>query len=74
MTEPKHLWRVGRTVGRTIYVQRMPEQSKADVLIGLMDTQGLAEFVCRCVNYVLTHDIDPGLLPNEGASHPKSEQ
>jgi hypothetical protein len=56
--EPKRRWRVGRTVGRTVYRQRFEESSKADDLIGLMDTQGLAEFVCRCVNYCLSNDVD----------------
>lgn len=63
--EPNSPWRVGRTVGRTIYIQRFYDPSKADELVGLMDTQGLAEFVCRCVNYCLEKGIEPGLLPDK---------
>jgi hypothetical protein len=62
--EPKMLWRPGRTVARTVYIQRFDEPSKADQLVGLMDTPGLAGFVCACVNYVLTHDIDPLAIPD----------
>lgn len=68
--EPKNHWRAGRTVGRTIYRMRFEDASKADELIGLMDTQGLAEFVCRCVNYVLDNDIDPPRLIGEDPSNP----
>ncbi|MGH2689035.1 MAG: hypothetical protein ACRDKW_09550 [Actinomycetota bacterium] len=35
-------WRVGRKVGRTIYVQLGPEASDDDPLIGVMDTRALA--------------------------------
>jgi len=63
MTEPHRHWRVGRTIGRSIYIQRFDETSKADDLVGLMDTQGLAEFVCRCVNHCLDNGIEPGMLP-----------
>jgi hypothetical protein len=39
LTQP---WRVGRKVGRTIYVQVGEEPSDADILIGMMDTRELA--------------------------------
>ena len=63
--EPTNKWRVGRTVGRTIYIQRFEDPSKADAMIGLMDTQGLAEYVCRCVNYCAQNGIDPPRLIEE---------
>lgn len=43
-------WRVGRSVGRTVYVQLGSEPSKDDVLIGLMDTAPLAKLVVDAVN------------------------
>lgn len=36
-------WRVGRSVGRTIYAVRGPAASKNDALIGVMDTPHLAQ-------------------------------
>lgn len=49
-------WRVGRKVGRTIYlvVNRDNEPSDADVLIGMMDTPELAAEAVRAHNF----DID----------------
>ena len=38
-------WRVGRTLGRTIYAQVRTDPSKDDVLLGLMETRELAELV-----------------------------
>ncbi len=35
-------WRVGRKVGRTIYAQVSGKPSDEDVLIGVMDSPGLA--------------------------------
>lgn len=43
-------WRVGRKVGRTIYLQLGDEPSDTDPLIGVMDAIDLAEEVVRCVN------------------------
>jgi len=43
-------WRVGRSVGRTIYRQVSDEPSKEDELIGVMDTRELAALVVRAVN------------------------
>lgn len=43
-------WRVGRKVGRTIYVQEGAEPSDDDMLIGLMDSEYLAEVVVDAVN------------------------
>lgn len=40
-------WRVGRKVGRTIYMVVGPEPSDDDVLIGVMDSPEIAgEAVC----------------------------
>ncbi len=46
-------WRVGRSVGRTIYAQTGPSPSKRDRLIGVMDTSGLAESVVIAHNHPL---------------------
>lgn len=43
-------WRVGRSVGRTVYAVTGPAASKADVLIGVMDTPFLAEEAVDCHN------------------------
>lgn len=43
-------WRVGRSVGRTIYATRGPAASKNDVLIGVMDTPYLAREAVDCHN------------------------
>jgi len=43
-------WRVGRKVGRTIYLQRGPEPSDDDPLIGVMDTARLARTAVEAVN------------------------
>ena len=47
---PVPAWRVGRSVGRTIYRMVGWEASKADVLIGVMDTPELAAQVVEAVN------------------------
>lgn len=38
-------WRTGTSLGRTVYAQLGSEPSKADVLLGMMDTRELAELV-----------------------------
>jgi hypothetical protein len=44
-------WRVGRTVGRTIYVQASQDgPSTADFLIGMLDTKELAMAAVRAHN------------------------
>jgi hypothetical protein len=43
-------WRVGRSVGRTIYAVRGPAATKEDVLIGVMDTPHLAREAVDCHN------------------------
>ncbi|MGH9023887.1 MAG: hypothetical protein ACRDV9_12440 [Acidimicrobiia bacterium] len=55
-------WRTGRNVGRTIYV--CPPDSRyreGEVLIGMMDTPELAEWVVMCHKAQLLADArDPG--------------
>ena len=43
-------WRVGRHVGRTIYVQVSEDPSQRDLLIGVMDSAELAQLVVDLVN------------------------
>lgn len=50
-------WRVGRSVGRTIYAATGPEATKTDVLIGIMDTRDLA------TEAVEAHNRNLGTLP-----------
>lgn len=64
LMEPNYHWRVGRKVGRTIYIQKQFRPSTADELIGLMDTKELAEFVCRCVNYCVDKGVYSYSLPD----------
>lgn len=54
------VWRNGRHVGRTLYVQVGEEPSDADQLIGVMDTPELAAYVVYCVNV-----MDAGLFGGE---------
>lgn len=43
-------WRVGRKIGRTIYLQLGDEPTDGDPLIGLMDTPALAMIAVTAVN------------------------
>lgn len=43
-------WRVGRSIGRTIYLQTTDQPTKGDILIGIMDTPALAALVVAAVN------------------------
>ena len=43
-------WRVGRSLGRTLYRQVGDEASKADEFIGFMETRELANQVVEAVN------------------------
>lgn len=49
-------WRVGRRVGRTIYLQFGEQPSDVDRLIGMMDTPELAAQAVDAVNHSL--DLD----------------
>lgn len=55
MPKPEMLyWRVGRKVGRTIYaILNGTEPSDDDFLIGMMDTQELAENAVSSHNAIL---------------------
>lgn len=46
-------WRVGRELGRSIYIEGDDYNSNGDHFVGLMDTSDLAEFVVKCVNICL---------------------
>lgn len=46
----QHMWRVGRSVGRTVYRMVGNDASKSDQLIGVMDTPELARRVVDAVN------------------------
>lgn len=45
-------WRVGRSLGRTLYIQVGDQPSKDDQCIGMLDTAALAERVVAAVNEV----------------------
>lgn len=46
-------WRVGRKVGRTVYVVVDDLPGDDDLLIGMMDTPAQAQSAVTCHNYVL---------------------
>lgn len=46
-------WRVGRSLGRTVYIESDDFDPKHDHFVGVMDTSDLAEFVVKCVNICL---------------------
>lgn len=52
--EIRGIWRTGRKVGRTIYLQWGDEPSDNDELIGVMDSPELAERVVMAVNVLTT--------------------
>jgi hypothetical protein len=54
-------WRVGRSLGRTVYQQIGAEPSKDDVLLGLMETRELAEQVVSAVNERIHVEIEGAL-------------
>ena len=43
-------WRVGRSLGRTLYLMVGEEPSKDDMFVGVMDTIGLAGQVVAAIN------------------------
>lgn len=61
----KEIWRVGRSVFRTIYIQHGDEPAKGDALVGLMDTPELARRVVDAVNAIeaLKTTPPPGTTP-----------
>lgn len=44
------VWRTGRTLGRTLYIQVGAEPSKADRCVGMVDSPALADRVVGAVN------------------------
>jgi hypothetical protein len=46
-------WRVGRTLGRTVYARTGGDDWKADTPVGMLDTRELAEAACADHNAVL---------------------
>jgi hypothetical protein len=54
------LWRTGRKVGRTIYVQVGPQASDDDPLIGMMDSPVLADMVVSAHNLIVMTLRDRG--------------
>lgn len=49
-------WRTGRSLGRTVYLQLGDEPSKADELVGMMETRALADRVVALHN----REVDGG--------------
>ena len=43
-------WDVGRSTGRSLYIQIGPQRSKADLMVGTMDSPVLAQLVADAVN------------------------
>ncbi len=59
-------WRVGRTVGRTIYAMVGEVPGEDDVLIGMMDTAELAGEACVAHNHRRTRGRGPFRAPESG--------
>lgn len=59
------VYRTGRSVGRTIYMQCGPEPSDADRLIGMMDSRELAAFAVEAMNRMEA-------TPDVRATHPST--
>lgn len=69
------MWRVGRKVGRTIYLQKEDDQpSDEDNIVGLLDNEYLARLACESVNEVtelmrfLNHELNIGVPPGQSAT------
>ena len=43
-------WRVGRSLGRTLYIQSDHDASKLDQFVGIMDSRALADEVVSAIN------------------------
>lgn len=53
MSKEFRRWRQGRSVGRTIYMQRVAgDEHSGDMLIGMMDTPMLAALTVIAVNFL----------------------
>jgi hypothetical protein len=56
--DPLYLpWRTGSHAGRTVHAQAGDEASRADVLIGVMDSPELAAEVCSAHNKRLAGEL-----------------
>lgn len=58
MTPPRPIYRTGRTVGRTIYLQTGDGPSKKDRVIGMLDTPQLAEFAVAAMNLAVRAEAE----------------
>lgn len=47
-------FRVGQSIGRTIYIQTGEQPTKSDLLVGVLDTRALAAFAVAAMNNVAT--------------------
>jgi hypothetical protein len=56
-------WRVGRSLGRTLYRQTGSEPSKADEFVGVMDTRELADLVVAALNAYDVHEAQRQAAP-----------
>lgn len=57
-------WRVGRHVGRTVYIQTGSEPSREDPLIGVMDTPELARAAVEAHNALAEDESEPDQPPD----------
>lgn len=53
----KAVFRVGRKLGRTIYMQRGDEPSDADMFLGIMDSRAMAATIVHVLN--TSADLEP---------------
>lgn len=53
------VFRTGRKVGRTVYVQTGTDPADSDTLIGVMDTPGLAAFAVEAMNAAVADGKTP---------------
>lgn len=54
-------WRVGGQVGRTIYIDPPNEEKHPSFLIGMMDSEEIAQHVVECHNLYLQNKVNHGL-------------
>ena len=54
-------WRVGRSIGRTVYIMTGDTPAKGDTVVGMLDTPELATLVVEAVNAHLDKESDDGL-------------
>jgi hypothetical protein len=66
-------WRMGHSVGRTIYAQVNPDPSKSDVLIGVMDSWELADEIVMLHNRHLAQNAGIGAHTPDTGGEPSSQ-